>query len=489
MVTMTPFNFDLVKRVSNCSGKFQTNSNVEKSKILSFFDILYASPSKFIVKWNALDELNTDLFLPLNKHSLPFLDYVDESFFSSKGNVVQEKAGLPLQDFQITKRRTNDSSRFYGKQTSVLQKALSTVPTYVVKNGLDEIVLTKTKQSQRAGSILKSVAHNYNGGGDSESTLRPQVGFFFMNRFDAELYLQEIATSDIDGTETVGLSIHCVGLDSAYNTMREYHPGIDFRIVPNLQEVKNLLTTNPGKSSLLIFDERQQQLRFRSRSANLIPALGKVGHFLSPGSSYLQNNEYFKGVPVYIVQLQKYSPNLFCSQTSRFFSLFDTVYGGLVNQLFGCRQNWILQGSLNEVKGSEQISNYIFFEKSVALDFIKSNKSKTIRYAGSRSPKLSSVIRKSKIYVSNLEDFLESWENNIASQFFISENADSKTLYSSKQTFFIPPKANYEEMQDFLENKSTNKVVQLTTEVVQTIGLKYNILKDFIGVLFSVSYA
>ena len=51
---------------------------------------------------------------------------------------------------------------------------------------------------------------------------------------------------------------------SAYKITREYHPGIDFRFVPNFQEVKELLSKKfkSGKTDIIIEDE-QQQLRFR----------------------------------------------------------------------------------------------------------------------------------------------------------------------------------------------------------------------------------
>ena len=48
-------------------------------------------------------------------------------------------------------------------------------------------------------------------------------------------------------TKTVGLSIHCISLDSAYKITREYHPGIDFRFVPDLREVKGLLNNKINK--------------------------------------------------------------------------------------------------------------------------------------------------------------------------------------------------------------------------------------------------
>jgi hypothetical protein len=63
---------------------------------------------------------------------------------------------------------------------------------------------------------------------------------FFLDSVDAKKYLEETARADFQGTQTVGLSIQCISLKSAYKITREYHPGIDFRFIPNFEEIKEL---------------------------------------------------------------------------------------------------------------------------------------------------------------------------------------------------------------------------------------------------------
>ena len=91
-------------------------------------------------------------------------------------------------------------------------------------------------------TIINEKVYDTAGSFDSTVEKQQQLGLFFMNKFDAETYLKAVAQSDIDGTQTVGLSINCIGLDAAYRITREYHPGIDFRFVPDLNEVQNLLS-------------------------------------------------------------------------------------------------------------------------------------------------------------------------------------------------------------------------------------------------------
>ena len=35
---------------------------------------------------------------------------------------------------------------------------------------------------------------------------------------------------------------NCFGLDFAYRLTREHHPDVDFRFIPNLEEIQTLLT-------------------------------------------------------------------------------------------------------------------------------------------------------------------------------------------------------------------------------------------------------
>ena len=80
----------------------QTGSSSKNSKAVNFFELLYSYPSKFKIKWNALDELKEDLFLPSNydvlEHSFPFIDYIDDWLFSSSGEEAQSNEGYNFKD-------------------------------------------------------------------------------------------------------------------------------------------------------------------------------------------------------------------------------------------------------------------------------------------------------------------------------------------------------------------------------------------------------
>ena len=76
----------------------------------------------------------------------------------------------------------------------------------------------------------------------------------------------------------------------------------------------------------------------------------------------------------------------------------------------------IMQGSIKDIPNQANLVNYIFFEKPQAVKFVKQQGRKSIRYKGSQLPNANFLIRKSQIFTYNLEDFLESWEDNISSK-------------------------------------------------------------------------
>jgi len=483
--------------ISVNSGNFQVGVDGKDSKIINFFELLYSYPSKYKIKWNALDELKEDLFISSNydvvENSTPFIDYIDDWVFSGRGEEVQSSNYYSFKDLREGFLDKKYSSNFYRKQTKPIQNALSSVPVYVILNGLNEIILNKPQNlenSQTANTFLKQVIYDYCGSFDSFLEKRQEIGFFFMSRSDAETYLQEIAKVDMNGTETVGLAIHCISLDSAYNVTREHHPGIDFRIVPDLQEVKDLLTNHITKSSIIVEDE-QQQLRFRKRSVNIFPPLGRVGRLLSPSSSFLQRNEYFKGVPIYIVQTLAQPTNILATQYFNTIGLLDTAYGSFMqafNFLLGCGHNWIMQGSIKDVDCATQTTNYVFFDEASATNFIKNNEKIVGRYRGSRTSNVESLVRKPKIFVYNLEDFVESWEEKISTDESLTETPLTQTIFNAENTLFIPPEKNYEEAQLFLESDDSKISTQVTKHLLQQISVKFRVFKSFIGILFSVGY-
>lgn len=479
------------------TGNFQIESGIKDSKVVNFFELLYSYPAKYKIKWNALDELKEDLFLPSNynvvERNLPCDDSIDNWSFSDQKEEISSSHLYNLQELREGFLDKRYSSNFYRKHTKNIQNSLSSVPIYVVLNGLNEIILNKPRSFenlQTTNNYFKQAIYDYFGAFDSSLEKRQEIGFFFMSRSDAETYLQEIAKSDMNGTETVGLSIHCVSLDSAYNITREHHPGIDFRIIPDLEEVKDLLTNHLTKSSIIVEDE-QQQLRARRRNVNLLPVLGKLGHFLSPSSSFLQRNEYFKGVPIYIVQTLNHPRNIAISQYFNTIGIIDTTFGKFTqvfSSLLGYGQNWLMQGSIRESGYSNQFTNYVFFEEASATKFVKNNEKIVGRYSGSRTPKVEALVRKPKIFVYNLEDFIESWEEKIHSENVSNDKPLVQTLFNADNTIFVSPEQNYKEAQLFFESTQSTPTVRITKQIIQQINVKYRVFKNFVGILFSVGY-
>jgi hypothetical protein len=495
MVVITNVNFN--SYISTNSGNFQAGSDIKDSKIVNFFELLYSYPAKYKIKWNALDGLKEDLFTSSHydslENNLPFIDYIDDWLVSGPEEAVQSSTDYSLTDLREGFLDKQYSSNFYRKQTKPIQDALSSVPIYVILNGLNEIVLNKPQNlesSQTENKFLKQVIYDSCGAFDSSLEKRQQVGFFFMNRFDAETYLQEIAKTDMNGTETVGLAIHCISLDSAYNVTREHHPGIDFRIIPDLQEVKGLLTNHLTKPSIIV-ENGQQQLRSRKRNVNLFPVLGGLGRFLSPSSSFLQRNEYFKGVPIYIVQTSANSRSSVATQYLNTISLLDTTFASFLQAfdfLLGRGHNWLMQGSLEDIHCSAQTTNYVFFDDASATKFIKNNENKVSHYRGSRTTNLESLVKKPQIFVYNLEDFVELWEEKINAEVQSTETSVSQPLFNAEHTLFISPEKNYKEAQLFFESSDSNTGSRVTKHLLQQVNVKFRVFKSFVGVLFSVGY-
>ena len=99
---------------------------------------------------------------------------------------------------------------------------------------------------------------------------------------------------------------------------------------------------------------------FVHATINLLPSLGKLGRLFSPSVSFLQKNEYFKGVPIYIVQISNEPKSYLVSQYFNLVSLLDSGIGNFVQALdnpIGFGHNWIMQGSLYDAEQSNKVSN------------------------------------------------------------------------------------------------------------------------------------
>jgi hypothetical protein len=476
--------YKFVDYINQTESKIEFNKNL---KVTDYFNYIYSYPSRIKIKWNTLDDLKEDTLIKYDNKELAKSSFSITNFIEDWG-VVKGPEEAISESYSRSKFLNSfidsvNSSNFFLKKTREIQSALANIPVFVVLNGNGEIVLSKPSNvltSKTFTTYLREKLYDSCGAFDPVIEKKQDLGLIFMNYGDAEKFLKEVAKSDFEGTQTVGLSIHCINLNSAYKITREYHPGVDFRLVPDLNEVKNLLIKKTNKPYLIIENE-QQQLRFRQRNLNLFPYLKKLGNYISPGYSFVQCNEYFKGVPIYVVKLAEEPRNL---QIKDYFSTIcclNPVFIKIIhsfNHIAGFGQDSIIQGSLKNYFNKGNFENFIFFEKDQAVEFSKKNGRSVINYNGEGI--INFISQKPKILVYNLEDFLEDWEDTIFSS-LDSNGAITENVFNFKTTNFIPP-ANYRKESKNFSNSHKFSIKNLN----QFLTVKSRILKRSAGIFFSL---
>jgi len=122
-----------------------------------------------------------------------------------------------------------------------------------------------------------------------------------------------------------------------------------------------------------------------------------------------------------------------------------------------------------------------FFNKTQADNFVREQEKNVVRYKGSRTSNIETFVRKPKIYVYNLEDFLEGWEDTLYEKSFTTNEAAKvdKTIFNSGPTYFINPT---EDLQ-LLEKIDSS----LQKTIGSSLRLKYQKFKRYAGVFFSVN--
>lgn len=442
--------YTLLNNMSNQS-EIANPTPVKELETFKFLKQIYASPPKISIRIDQLETIKANRFTLLERGS---------------HSVVIPKISSSRLSELIRNYKTNKStSSFYQDQTTSLKRALQRVPVYVVVNSNQEIVLAQPYDSVKV--VQKKVKHAFAKAQENISvTNEGKLGLFFLGKKDAEIYLKDIMATRNPESLGIGLTLHCIGLDSAYEIMRQSHPNIGFKLVPNLEELKDFLTKKVNDSNL-IFDKQQQQTYYKLRQ---VPSPLKIGHL--PCFSLIQNNEYYKGVPLYIVQYKQPSDHISeklmahaCDKYLRPFNLWghlaDEIYGRLINTrdfFLGCGQRSIMQGNLETMQTAKSVTNYAFFSVDQATHFIDEyeklrketkhlrNDPSTgiVRYAGSRANTyLAPLVARPRIFVTNLEDFLERWEEvnllkNSDLRSLSSYPDKDQTVFDTKETIFVP---------------------------------------------------
>jgi len=438
-------------------GRFQIGEELSEPTTQRVLKELYTYPQRIKIKWGAIDELNDDLFLKnrhrLFKQNFPFIDFFEDYLAISKTE-SPALANYSTKDYIEGYLNKIATSNFYSQRTQKLQDTLAHIPVYTIVNGFGELALARPRGGINVPDYRFIASRKYETAGafdpDVSKSKGKGIGLFFFNLADAELYLKEMGVDDLNGIEYAGLSIRCIGLNSAYKVTREQHPEVDFRFVPDYREVNTLLSDNIGKPELVVEDQ-QQQLRFRRRPVPL-KGLGEICNWLTPFNSFVTNNEYFKGVPIFIVRARATDRSRLVEAGQQTFAQISGLRDRIVNSIdycLGFGDNRIMQGSLLKAGQEQDLKTYVFFEKEQAVRFSKSLGRKISRYGSGRSSLIGQVPSRREVMVYNFEDFVELWEDAIIDAPAVSEaNVLLNGVFNFKSLFFVPPASGNQEFRD-----------------------------------------
>ena len=396
-------------------------SREEEPNVISFFEDLYTYPPKIKIQWKQLDLVEeSDKLLP-NK----IINHPPHKSFSGVRDYMDKVI----------------SSDVYSKKIKLLKQTLKDVPVYVIVNGRTEIVVASTRSKKlnlhdanvlSAGpplinpekrisdlppntvtrrqvykrTLVESVEK-------ALSTKSKKFGFIFFDPIEAQYYLDAMVIRSEKkfhhrrdhSIDKVGLSIHCIGLDTAYSLLSRSSSNVDFRFVPSLPEVKAVLehSSQGDTNSELAVNERQLEQTLSRKALSIISD---------------QYNSAFKGVPIYIVAVKDKSRNLFSTlndkrdkEKLKFEALQDSEK---------------FKSSSTKTNSS---ANYIFFDREQALEFCEKYSSRMV----------------SPIYTDNLEDFLELWGESLV----LNTDVTQSFININQPTYFIPSKRSIKTLEQY----------------------------------------
>jgi hypothetical protein len=160
----------------------------------------------------------------LNRNIEPFVWYKNINF--------------PIPDNYYIKKRQYDFPTIRQKK---LIPNLKNVPVFVLKNGFGDILTYNSNEEYRKNWINK-IVDSYSktffwSEDDREITLIP----IFFNYYDAQELKEEIYNNYSYSAEEIDIQIQAISLDKAYELNRKSEPELQFRFIPDLQELGKLV--------------------------------------------------------------------------------------------------------------------------------------------------------------------------------------------------------------------------------------------------------
>ena len=407
------------------------SKGAKESDVVYFLEDLYTYPPKIKIQWNQLDLVEKSSKLLPNKII----------------NHPPHKSFLGVRDY-MDKVISFD---VYSKKMKLLKQTLKDVPVYVIVNGRTEIVVASARSKKFHSYAALNSGFNLEKDGVQEtdvaqksfskrkvykrtldkalSTKLKKFGFIFFDPNEAQLYLDAmVACSEKKfhhkrdySIDKVGLSIHCIGLDTAYSLLSRPSSNVDFRFVPSLTEVKALLehSSQGDTNSEFGANERQLEQTLSRKALSIISD---------------QYNSAFKGVPIYIVVVKDKFEAL---QDSEKFKSSSTK--------------------------TNSLANYIFFDREQALEFCEKYSSRMV----------------SPIYTDNLEDFLELWGESLV----LNTDVTQSFLNINQPTYFIPSKQSIKTLEQYYNRPKDSLGKSIKVWGRRKLGKLYWFRTNYLGLI------
>ncbi len=261
---------------------------------------------------NILEQINTLVF-PIQVQALALETSTDpvsrllSSLYSSRGIEIdiRSKDDISIDDFISTKKKNSltinidEDLKLFSKpnkipnflnntrqpgfptkeQKAILSK-LRRVPIYTVVNGYNEIVIASPRNMPPKNSLEWFYDKYYDAFLWQEDKGAVSLALFFLNKEDAETYLQEVCKKDPRGAEDIGLSVKIVGLDTFYELNRTSKPRMQAKLIADLEEIDILLNEN-FTNSFINFHPKQKYRK-----------------------------QWFQGIPIYLIRVNENISNL-----------------------------------------------------------------------------------------------------------------------------------------------------------------------------------
>lgn len=442
-------NLRVTKALETFFGKLETSQNDRGTA--QFLNDLYSYPPKFTVSVGIADRIPHDSSASQeNNKTLP----------REQARKTVKNVSYSALDYFKGYLNKNFTSTFYSSIAKPIKNALQSIPVYVVLNGQDEIVLAHDTAAF-GPSIPNNRIYDLCGAfADNGVLQKGKLGLFFMSYEDAKVFMNSIIEYEPDEANIVGLAIHCVGLDSAYDLVRRSHPGIDFRFIPKLEEL--ISVSSIARDSHFVFNESsiyESPLNKLTETSLEMPV---------------------KGVPVYLVQLQDTRQGFLTKSLRTIVTSVDSVMSLFIKPYMLGRTTLKTQGIPKLDKTMLTSTTHVFFDHKEALRFSKINNRQITHLPGSSfHNSIGTIVKKPTIFVTSLETLLDTWENDLLT---INSKQDKKVeLWPGWDTLkFIPnsvPEVSWNKEKIKLLNSPLAKFGR-------TVKVRYNLLKFTLGYLF-----